>query len=54
MRRLLLLLLGLLLLREGRCFEFVIDGEWEEETVRWRVKSLKNSLELNLLMISQN
>ncbi|XP_023251096.1 inter-alpha-trypsin inhibitor heavy chain H2 [Seriola lalandi dorsalis] len=32
MRRLLLLLLGLLLLHQGRCFEFVIDGEWEEET----------------------
>ncbi|XP_060886487.1 inter-alpha-trypsin inhibitor heavy chain H2 [Labrus mixtus] len=31
MRRLLLLLLGLLLLHEGRCFEFVIDGEWEDE-----------------------
>ncbi|XP_070709809.1 inter-alpha-trypsin inhibitor heavy chain H2 isoform X2 [Pempheris klunzingeri] len=33
MRRLLLLLLGLLLLQQGRCFEFVIDGEWEEETL---------------------
>nr|XP_046235574.1 inter-alpha-trypsin inhibitor heavy chain H2 [Scatophagus argus] len=32
MRRLLLLLLGLALLQQGRCFEFVIDGEWEEET----------------------
>nr|XP_019965393.1 PREDICTED: inter-alpha-trypsin inhibitor heavy chain H2-like [Paralichthys olivaceus] len=32
MRRPLLLLLGLLLLHQGRCFEFVIDGEWEEET----------------------
>ncbi|XP_029317778.1 inter-alpha-trypsin inhibitor heavy chain H2 [Cottoperca gobio] len=32
MRRLLLLLLGLLLLQQGRSFEFVIDGEWEEET----------------------
>ncbi|XP_035003901.2 inter-alpha-trypsin inhibitor heavy chain H2 isoform X2 [Hippoglossus stenolepis] len=32
MRRLLLLLLGLLLLHQGRCFEFVIDGEWEDET----------------------
>nr|XP_020468981.1 inter-alpha-trypsin inhibitor heavy chain H2 [Monopterus albus] len=33
MRRLLLLLLiGFLLLHQGRCFEFVIDGEWEEET----------------------
>ncbi|XP_010727817.3 inter-alpha-trypsin inhibitor heavy chain H2 [Larimichthys crocea] len=32
MRRLLLLLLGLLVLQQGRCFEFVIDGEWEEET----------------------
>ncbi|XP_038595144.1 inter-alpha-trypsin inhibitor heavy chain H2 [Micropterus salmoides] len=32
MRRLLLLLLGLLLLQQCRCFEFVIDGEWEEET----------------------
>uniref|UniRef100_UPI0037E74BA5 inter-alpha-trypsin inhibitor heavy chain H2 n=1 Tax=Semicossyphus pulcher TaxID=241346 RepID=UPI0037E74BA5 len=31
MRRLLLLLLGLLLLQHGRCFEFVIDGEWEDE-----------------------
>ncbi|XP_054480296.1 inter-alpha-trypsin inhibitor heavy chain H2 isoform X2 [Anoplopoma fimbria] len=31
MRRLMLLLLGLLLLQQGRCFEFVIDGEWEEE-----------------------
>ncbi|XP_029969327.1 inter-alpha-trypsin inhibitor heavy chain H2 [Salarias fasciatus] len=25
------LLLGLLLLHQGRCFEFVIDGEWEDE-----------------------
>ncbi|XP_069375724.1 inter-alpha-trypsin inhibitor heavy chain H2 [Paralichthys olivaceus] len=32
MRRPLLLLLGLLLLHQGRCFELVIDGEWEEET----------------------
>ncbi|KAI3366602.1 hypothetical protein L3Q82_009283, partial [Scortum barcoo] len=32
MRGLLLLLLGLLVLQQGRCFEFVIDGEWEEET----------------------
>ncbi|XP_035531345.1 inter-alpha-trypsin inhibitor heavy chain H2 [Morone saxatilis] len=32
MKRLLLLLLGLLLLQQGRCFEFVIDGEWEDET----------------------
>ncbi|XP_041833401.1 inter-alpha-trypsin inhibitor heavy chain H2 [Melanotaenia boesemani] len=31
MRRLLLLLLGLLILHRVRCFEFVIDGEWEEE-----------------------
>uniref|UniRef100_A0A7N8XQP6 Inter-alpha-trypsin inhibitor heavy chain 2 n=1 Tax=Mastacembelus armatus TaxID=205130 RepID=A0A7N8XQP6_9TELE len=31
MRRL-LLLLGILLLHRGRCFEFVIDGEWEDET----------------------
>ncbi|XP_075967434.1 inter-alpha-trypsin inhibitor heavy chain H2 [Anarhichas minor] len=31
MRRLLLPLLGLLLLQQGRCFEFVIDGEWEDE-----------------------
>ncbi|XP_034529761.1 inter-alpha-trypsin inhibitor heavy chain H2 [Notolabrus celidotus] len=31
MRRLLLLVLGLVLLHEGRCFEFVIDGEWENE-----------------------
>ncbi|XP_036978169.1 inter-alpha-trypsin inhibitor heavy chain H2 [Acanthopagrus latus] len=31
MRRLLLLLLGLVLLRQGRGFEFVIDGEWEDE-----------------------
>ncbi|KAK2859127.1 hypothetical protein Q5P01_003747 [Channa striata] len=31
MRHLLLLLLGLLLLHQGRCFEFVIDGEWEDE-----------------------
>uniref|UniRef100_A0A7N6B8R3 Inter-alpha-trypsin inhibitor heavy chain 2 n=1 Tax=Anabas testudineus TaxID=64144 RepID=A0A7N6B8R3_ANATE len=31
MRRPLLLLLGLLLLHQGHCFEFVIDGEWEEE-----------------------
>ncbi|KAM9328088.1 inter-alpha-trypsin inhibitor heavy chain H2 [Pholidichthys leucotaenia] len=30
-RLLLLLLLGLLLLQQGLCFEFVIDGEWEEE-----------------------
>lgn len=37
MRRLLLLLLGLLLLHQGRCFEFVIDGEWEDEPVSWRV-----------------
>ncbi|XP_057710792.1 inter-alpha-trypsin inhibitor heavy chain H2 [Corythoichthys intestinalis] len=27
----LLLLLGLLSLRQSRCFEFVIDGEWEDE-----------------------
>lgn len=33
MRRPLLLLLGLLLLQQGRCFEFVIDGEWEDEMV---------------------
>ncbi|XP_068162662.1 inter-alpha-trypsin inhibitor heavy chain H2 [Antennarius striatus] len=26
-----LLLLGLLLLQQGRCFEFVIDGEWADE-----------------------
>ncbi|XP_068442463.1 inter-alpha-trypsin inhibitor heavy chain H2 [Clinocottus analis] len=32
MRRPLLLLLGLLLLQRGQCFEFVIDGEWEEES----------------------
>jgi len=32
MRRLLLLLLGLLLLQQNCCFEFVIDGEWEDET----------------------
>ncbi|XP_044042159.1 inter-alpha-trypsin inhibitor heavy chain H2 isoform X2 [Siniperca chuatsi] len=32
MRHLLLLLLELLLLQQGRCFEFVIDGEWEGET----------------------
>ncbi|KAM3587599.1 uncharacterized protein V6R79_009820 [Siganus canaliculatus] len=31
MRRLLLLLLGLVLLQQSRCFEFVIDAEWEEE-----------------------
>ncbi|XP_041636801.1 inter-alpha-trypsin inhibitor heavy chain H2 [Cheilinus undulatus] len=31
MRLLLLLLLGLLTVPEGRCFEFVIDGEWEDE-----------------------
>ncbi|XP_029350706.1 inter-alpha-trypsin inhibitor heavy chain H2 isoform X1 [Echeneis naucrates] len=31
MRRLLLLLLGLLVLHQTCCFEFVIDGEWEEE-----------------------
>ncbi|KAM4569507.1 inter-alpha-trypsin inhibitor heavy chain H2 [Odontesthes bonariensis] len=31
MRRLLLLLQGLLILHQGRCFEFVIDGEWEDE-----------------------
>uniref|UniRef100_A0A8D3A0G3 Inter-alpha-trypsin inhibitor heavy chain 2 n=1 Tax=Scophthalmus maximus TaxID=52904 RepID=A0A8D3A0G3_SCOMX len=31
-RPLLLLLPGLLLLHQGRCFEFVIDGEWEEKT----------------------
>uniref|UniRef100_A0A4W6D7W5 Inter-alpha-trypsin inhibitor heavy chain 2 n=1 Tax=Lates calcarifer TaxID=8187 RepID=A0A4W6D7W5_LATCA len=36
MRRLLLLLLGLLLLHQGRCFEFVIDGEWEDETLHVR------------------
>uniref|UniRef100_A0A3B4Z2U0 Inter-alpha-trypsin inhibitor heavy chain 2 n=1 Tax=Stegastes partitus TaxID=144197 RepID=A0A3B4Z2U0_9TELE len=38
--RLLLLLLGLLLLHQGRCFEFVIDGEWEDETVSRRLLSL--------------
>ncbi|XP_067437287.1 inter-alpha-trypsin inhibitor heavy chain H2 [Thunnus thynnus] len=32
MRRLLLLLLGLLLLQQNCCFEFVIDGEWDDET----------------------
>ncbi|CAK6949948.1 inter-alpha-trypsin inhibitor heavy chain H2 [Scomber scombrus] len=32
MRRPLLLLLGLLLLQQTCCFEFVIDGEWEEGT----------------------
>ncbi|XP_053271011.1 inter-alpha-trypsin inhibitor heavy chain H2 isoform X2 [Pleuronectes platessa] len=32
MRRLLLLLLGLLLLHQGHCFEFVIDGEWEDDS----------------------
>ncbi|XP_037617091.1 inter-alpha-trypsin inhibitor heavy chain H2 isoform X2 [Sebastes umbrosus] len=31
MKRLMLLILGLLLLQQGRCFEFVIDGEWEDE-----------------------
>ncbi|XP_029902139.1 inter-alpha-trypsin inhibitor heavy chain H2 [Myripristis murdjan] len=31
MRRLPLLLLGLLLLHQSHCFEFVIDGEWEGE-----------------------
>uniref|UniRef100_A0A3Q3GIU5 Inter-alpha-trypsin inhibitor heavy chain 2 n=1 Tax=Labrus bergylta TaxID=56723 RepID=A0A3Q3GIU5_9LABR len=43
MRRLLLLLLGLLLLHEGRCFEFVIDGEWEDELVSLRIISMKIS-----------
>ncbi|XP_029017487.1 inter-alpha-trypsin inhibitor heavy chain H2 [Betta splendens] len=33
MRRLLLLLLGLLLLHHSCCFEFVIDGEWEDDTL---------------------
>lgn len=33
MRRPLLLLLGLLLLQQGRCFEFVVEGEWEEAAV---------------------
>ncbi|XP_075900272.1 inter-alpha-trypsin inhibitor heavy chain H2 isoform X2 [Nelusetta ayraudi] len=31
MRRPLLLLLGLLLLQQGRCLEFVVEGEWQEE-----------------------
>ncbi|XP_030576138.1 inter-alpha-trypsin inhibitor heavy chain H2 isoform X2 [Archocentrus centrarchus] len=31
MRCLQVLLLGLVLLQQGCCFEFVIDGEWEEE-----------------------
>ncbi|MED6235721.1 hypothetical protein ATANTOWER_032192 [Ataeniobius toweri] len=31
MRRSLLLLLGLLVLHQSGCFEFVIDGEWEDE-----------------------
>ncbi|XP_004570045.1 inter-alpha-trypsin inhibitor heavy chain H2 isoform X1 [Maylandia zebra] len=31
MRHLQVLLLGLLLLHQGCCFEFVIDGEWEDE-----------------------
>lgn len=44
MRRLLLLLLGLLLLQQGRCFEFVIDGEWEDEAVSWRVQSLRTTV----------
>lgn len=30
---LLLLLAGLSVLRGSRCFEFVIDGEWEDEEV---------------------
>ncbi|MEQ2162367.1 hypothetical protein GOODEAATRI_019005 [Goodea atripinnis] len=33
MRRSLLLLLGLLVLHQSGCFEFVIDGEWEDEEV---------------------
>lgn len=33
MRRLLLLLLGVLILHQSCCFEFVIDGEWEEDVV---------------------
>lgn len=41
MRRLLLLLLGLLLLHQGRCFEFVIDGEWEDEIVSWCSQGLR-------------
>uniref|UniRef100_A0A3B4YXN7 Inter-alpha-trypsin inhibitor heavy chain 2 n=1 Tax=Stegastes partitus TaxID=144197 RepID=A0A3B4YXN7_9TELE len=44
--RLLLLLLGLLLLHQGRCFEFVIDGEWEDETVSRRILRFLLSFEL--------
>ncbi|KAM6895234.1 inter-alpha-trypsin inhibitor heavy chain H2 [Xenentodon cancila] len=36
MRRLLLLLLGLAILRQGCCLEFVIDGEWEEKATEVR------------------
>lgn len=35
----LLLLLGLLLLQQSLCFEFVIDGEWEGETVSPRAQT---------------
>lgn len=28
-----LLLLGLLLLKQGRCLEFVVEGEWQEALV---------------------
>uniref|UniRef100_A0A3Q3W9S6 VWFA domain-containing protein n=1 Tax=Mola mola TaxID=94237 RepID=A0A3Q3W9S6_MOLML len=41
MRHPLLLLLGLLLLQQGRCFvEFVIESEWEKETVSQNPKTL--------------
>lgn len=41
MRHPLLLLLGLLLLQQSRCFvEFVIDSEWEKETVSQNPKTL--------------
>uniref|UniRef100_A0A3Q4AV92 VIT domain-containing protein n=1 Tax=Mola mola TaxID=94237 RepID=A0A3Q4AV92_MOLML len=40
MRHPLLLLLGLLLLQQGRCFvEFVIESEWEKETVSQNPKT---------------
>ncbi|XP_074554878.1 inter-alpha-trypsin inhibitor heavy chain H2 [Halichoeres trimaculatus] len=45
MRRLVLLLLGLLLLHQGRCFEFVIDGEWEDEARDVLTSSEREDLE---------
>uniref|UniRef100_A0A3Q4H1X4 Inter-alpha-trypsin inhibitor heavy chain 2 n=1 Tax=Neolamprologus brichardi TaxID=32507 RepID=A0A3Q4H1X4_NEOBR len=43
MRCLQVLLLGLLLLHQGCCFEFVIDGEWEDEMVTKHLYEISKS-----------